>query len=145
MFTLALMALPHTPATFAVALVGENVFQGAAFSVQFAIILRTIGNDNHFAATQFALLIAVTEVPLTYMQAIDGNAYGFGGLLECMPLTDCWPWERPRAWAYCSGSPTGAAGRDKRSQSHERSSAQYQAASTLDLSVADIHRVIPPT
>ena len=80
MFTLALMALPHPPATFAVALVGENVFQGAAFSVQFAIILRTIGNDNHFAATQFALLIAVTEVPLTYMQAIDGNAYGFGGL-----------------------------------------------------------------
>ena len=81
MFTLALMALPHTPATFAVALVGENVFQGAAFSVQTAIILRTIGNDNPFAATQFALLLAVIQVPLTYMQAIDGNAYGFGGLL----------------------------------------------------------------
>lgn len=80
LFTLATIALPRTPATFALALIGEDAFQAAAFSVQYAIILRTIGNDNPFAATQFALLLAVTMVPLTYMQAIDGNAYGLGGL-----------------------------------------------------------------
>ena len=61
-------------------MVGENGFQAASFSVQYAIILRTIGENNPFAATQFALLSAATMVPLTYMQAIDGNAYGIGGL-----------------------------------------------------------------
>jgi PAT family beta-lactamase induction signal transducer AmpG len=82
LFTLALIALPRTPVTFAIALIGEDGFQAAAFSVQLAIVLRTIGNDNPFAATQFALLSAVAMVPLTYMQAIDGNAYGLGGLLS---------------------------------------------------------------
>lgn len=79
-FTLVLIGLPRTPATFAVALIGEDGFQAAAFSVQLAIILHTIGDDNPFAATQFALLGAVAMVPLTYMQAIDGNAYGLGHL-----------------------------------------------------------------
>ena len=45
-FTLVLIGLPRTPTTFAVALIGEDRFQAAAFSVQLAIILRTIGDDN---------------------------------------------------------------------------------------------------
>ncbi len=80
LFTFALIGLPRTPLTFALVMVGENGFQAASFSVQYAIILRTIGENNPFAATQFALLSAATMVPLTYMQAIDGNAYGIGGL-----------------------------------------------------------------
>jgi PAT family beta-lactamase induction signal transducer AmpG len=80
MFTLALIGLPRTPPMFVVAMIGEDGFQAAAFAVLYAIVLRTIGKDNPFAATQFALLGAVSMMPLTYMQAIDGNAYGAGGL-----------------------------------------------------------------
>jgi PAT family beta-lactamase induction signal transducer AmpG len=80
-FTLGLAALPHNPATFGAAMLAENFFQGAAFSVQNVIILRTIGHNNPLAATQFGLLTAALAAPLIYMQVIDGNAYGlFGGV-----------------------------------------------------------------
>ena len=66
--------------TFGVAMLGENVFQSAAFSVANFIILRTIGHDNPLAATQFGLLNAAGALPLSYMQYIDGQAYGLGGV-----------------------------------------------------------------
>ncbi len=78
-FTLTMILLPRAPATFGLALMGENVFQAAAFSVGNLIILRTIGKDNPLAATQFGLLNAASILPLTYMQVIDGQAYGLGG------------------------------------------------------------------
>ena len=79
-FTLVLAAAPHNPATFGAAMVGENLFQGAAFSVQNLIIFRTIGPKNPLAATQFGLLTAAMSLPLDYMQMVDGAAYGlFGG------------------------------------------------------------------
>jgi PAT family beta-lactamase induction signal transducer AmpG len=77
LFTLVLVVLAKNPATFAAALIGENVFQAAAFSAANVIILRSIGHDNPLAATQYALLIGATTVPLSYMQVIDGNAYTF--------------------------------------------------------------------
>lgn len=80
LFTLTLLALPRTPTVFAVALIGENLFQAAAFSVQYAIVLRTLGKDNPLAASQFAFLIAAQALPITYMQWIDGRAYAAGGL-----------------------------------------------------------------
>jgi MFS transporter, PAT family, beta-lactamase induction signal transducer AmpG len=81
LFTLGLVALPHNPTTFGVAILAENFFQGAAFSVQTIIILKTIGHNNPLAATQFGLLYAAGSLPLVYMQVIDGNAYGlFGGV-----------------------------------------------------------------
>lgn len=79
-FTLSLIALPLTPMVFALAIVGENLFQSAAFTVQNTIILRTIGEDNPLAATQFAILLAAISLPLSYMQALDGQAYGYGGV-----------------------------------------------------------------
>jgi len=79
-FSLALILLPRTALTFGLAVLGENVFQAAAFSTQYVITLRTIGQDNPLASTQFGLLTAVTFVPLTYMQLIDGGAYGLGGV-----------------------------------------------------------------
>lgn len=78
-FTMILIALARTPATYALASLGENVFQAAAFSVGYAITLRTIGHDNPLAATQFGLLTAASGLPLAYMQAIDGHFYGFLG------------------------------------------------------------------
>ena len=80
LFTLGLVFLPHNPVTFGVAMLGENVFQSAAFSVANFIILRTIGHDNPLAATQFGLLNAAGALPLSYMQYIDGQAYGLGGV-----------------------------------------------------------------
>ena len=79
-FTLSLVFLPHNPATFGLAMLGENVFQCAAFSVANFIILRTIGPDNPLAATQFGLLNAAGALPLSYMQFVDGQAYGWGGV-----------------------------------------------------------------
>ncbi len=79
-FTLLLIVLPRTPVIFALALIGENVFQAAAFAVEATIVFASIGEDNPLAATQFALLQAATALPITYMQAVDGQAYGHGGI-----------------------------------------------------------------
>jgi MFS transporter, PAT family, beta-lactamase induction signal transducer AmpG len=80
LFTLSLILMPRTPAVFALALVGENVFQAAAFVVESTIVFRSIGDDNPLAATQFALLQAATALPITYMQAVDGGAFSRGGM-----------------------------------------------------------------
>jgi PAT family beta-lactamase induction signal transducer AmpG len=80
LFTLTLIVLPHVPATFAVAVVGENLFASAALAVATAIIFDTIGKNNPLAATQFAVLNAALLIPPTYMQQLDGMAYGWGGL-----------------------------------------------------------------
>ncbi len=79
-FSLLLIALPRTPALYGVALLGENIFQAAAFAVSNVISLNSIGEDNPLAATQFGLLFASTSVPLTYMQIIDGAAFTAHGL-----------------------------------------------------------------
>jgi PAT family beta-lactamase induction signal transducer AmpG len=81
-FTLALLGLPRSPPTYALALLGENVFQAAAFVVESTIVFASIGEGNPLAATQFALLQAATALPITYMQAIDGQAYGRGGIAD---------------------------------------------------------------
>jgi PAT family beta-lactamase induction signal transducer AmpG len=79
-FTTSLIFLARSPAVFGLAMLGENVFQAGAFSVGNIIILRTIGHENPLAATQFGLLNASLALPLAYMQAIDGAAYGHGGV-----------------------------------------------------------------
>ena len=78
-FTLSLILMTRSPTSFGVAMLGENVFQAAAFSVGNAIVLRTIGHDNPLAATQFGLLTSASSLPLAYMQFIDGHAYGAMG------------------------------------------------------------------
>ena len=93
-FTLLLIVLPRTPVIFALALIGENVFQAAAFAVEATIVFASIGEDNPLAATQFALLQAATALPITYMQAVDGQAYGHGRSPACSwPMPDC-RWSR---------------------------------------------------
>ena len=84
-FTLALIVMAHSPTTFGVAMLGENVFQAASFSVGNMIVLRTIGHDNPLAATQFGLLNGASALPLTYMQIVDGHAYAaLGGVDGCL-------------------------------------------------------------
>jgi PAT family beta-lactamase induction signal transducer AmpG len=80
LFTLTLLGLPRTPAIFGVALIGQNIFQSAAFATEATIIFRSIGDSNPLAATQFAFLQAATALPITYMLMIDGQGYRVGGL-----------------------------------------------------------------
>jgi PAT family beta-lactamase induction signal transducer AmpG len=79
LFTLSLIVLPRTPATYTLAMVGQNVFQSAAFATANFVMFRTIGKENPFAATQYALMLASQGLPLSYMQVLDGHAYGHGG------------------------------------------------------------------
>jgi PAT family beta-lactamase induction signal transducer AmpG len=79
--TLAQLALPPTPFAFAFGMIEQNAIQATALSVITALVLRSNGENNPLAATQCALLFAASGLPLTYMQAIDGNAYGLGGLV----------------------------------------------------------------
>ena len=78
--TVIQMMLPRTPLTFAFGMIEQNGIQAAAFTASNVMILRSNGTNNPLAATQYAVLNAAVGLPLTYMQAIDGQAYGFGGL-----------------------------------------------------------------
>jgi PAT family beta-lactamase induction signal transducer AmpG len=109
LFTLVLAAMARTPTTFAIGMLGENIFQAAAFSSVNVIALEAVGHDNPLAATQFGVLTGVSVIPLTYMQVIDGRAYGFGGatgslladaLLSaaaCIVMALAWSRRRPLA------------------------------------------------
>jgi PAT family beta-lactamase induction signal transducer AmpG len=80
LFTLSLVAMPHTTATYAGALFGEYLFQAVAFSIQIGIVFEAIGPDNPLAATTFSFLSAATNVPVTYVTLIDGRAYAKAGI-----------------------------------------------------------------
>ena len=79
-FTLSLLLLPRVPWSFGVAIAGENLFQALAFSASNAITFEVIGPDNPFAATLFTLLVSAANLPITYMQYLDGRGYNRGGL-----------------------------------------------------------------
>ncbi len=79
-FTLSLLLLPRTPAVFALAMIGENVFQSLAITGTFAIAFETIGQNNPLAATTFSVLGAACNFPIDYMQLVDGHAYSWHGV-----------------------------------------------------------------
>lgn len=79
-FTLGLLLLPHTPWTYGVAFVGENVFQAAAISVATAIAFEIIGPGNPLAATIYALLLSAGNLPIDYMEIVDGRGYVWRGV-----------------------------------------------------------------
>src|SRR5271156_4586814 len=79
LFTLSLLALPHAPWTFALALLGQFLFQAISYTGTVALSFEAIGQNNPLAATTFTFLIAATNVPVAYMLYLDGRAYGFGG------------------------------------------------------------------
>jgi len=83
-FTVGVWALPRLPWVFAVAMIGENVFQAAAFSVEAGIAFESIGRDNPLASTQFSLLMAASGLPITYMGLIDSHIYDLHGLNGAM-------------------------------------------------------------
>jgi PAT family beta-lactamase induction signal transducer AmpG len=82
-FTLAMLLMPRTPMTFALAFLGENIMQAMSFTTAVAICFETIGRENPLAATQFGLLTSATVLPIVYMGMLDGrasNAHGLTGM-----------------------------------------------------------------
>jgi PAT family beta-lactamase induction signal transducer AmpG len=81
LFTLLLILLPRTPEVFAVAFIGENVFQGLAITTSIAVTFETIGRHNPLAATIFCFLTSAYNIPITYMLFVDGWGYGKQGVV----------------------------------------------------------------
>lgn len=79
-FTLSLLLLPRTSATFGLAFFGENLFQSAAFATMFAIIFDVIGKGNPLAATIFAVLTNAGAFPIFYMEIVDGHGFDWNGI-----------------------------------------------------------------
>lgn len=80
LFTLSLILLPHTMATFVLAAFGEYLVQAVAFSIQIGIVFEAIGPDNPLAATTFSFLTAATNVPVALVTLADGHAYSMRGI-----------------------------------------------------------------
>jgi PAT family beta-lactamase induction signal transducer AmpG len=80
LFTLALLALPKSPATFAVAFLAENMVQALSFTAAVAICFRIIGRNNPLAGTIFSLLTSVTVAPIVYMGVLDGRVFASHGV-----------------------------------------------------------------
>jgi len=79
-FTLSLLLLPRGPGVYGLAFVGENVFQAAAFSTGFAIIFDVIGKGNPLAATIYAVLGNAMNLPIVYMEVVDGHGFDWNGV-----------------------------------------------------------------
>ena len=101
LFTLASILLPRTPVSFAIAFIGQNVFQALAFTASTAITLDAIGRRNPLSATAWCLMFSAYNVPISYMLLVDGAGYGWRGvtgsyladggvsLLACLLLAVC--------------------------------------------------------
>ncbi len=73
LFTLSLFLLPHTPATFALAMTQENEYQALAFAAGNAITFGMIGQENPLAATRVTVLTAAVNLSGNYIGLLDGR------------------------------------------------------------------------
>jgi PAT family beta-lactamase induction signal transducer AmpG len=85
-FTLGLIALPHTPASYAIVLIAENLFQSLAITISIAVILETIGRDNPLASTTFCFIGSAYGVPISYMLYVDAFGFANGGIAGCLAI-----------------------------------------------------------
>jgi PAT family beta-lactamase induction signal transducer AmpG len=81
LYTVTVLLLPRDLAAFALAVVGENVFQGLAIACSTALAFETIGRHNPLAATNFGVLVGAYNVPISYMLIVDGWGYDRWGLV----------------------------------------------------------------
>ena len=75
-----MLASPHVPVTYGLAFIGENIFLSAAIATAMAIIFEVIGPGNPLAATIFALLGASGNLPIFYMELLDGRGFHWRGV-----------------------------------------------------------------
>lgn len=80
LFTLLFVLLPHVAASFAVVVIGENIFQSLAITVSFAIMFEVVGRDNPLASTTFCFLGSAYGVPISYMLYVDAFGFKHGGM-----------------------------------------------------------------
>jgi PAT family beta-lactamase induction signal transducer AmpG len=78
--TLSLILLPRVPASFAVVLIAENLFQSLAITACTAITFETIGQNNPLASTTFCFLGSAYGVPISYMLYVDAFGFARGGI-----------------------------------------------------------------
>jgi hypothetical protein len=81
---LALIWVPHTLVFFATGVLVYNFFQGINYTALTALEFEIVGPGNPLASTQIALLTAASNLPISYMTAIDGHfhtTHGLSGML----------------------------------------------------------------
>jgi PAT family beta-lactamase induction signal transducer AmpG len=78
--TLLLILAPRTPASYALILVTENLFQALAITISFAIVFETVGRNNPLASTTFSFVISAYCLPISYMLYVDAFGFARGGI-----------------------------------------------------------------
>lgn len=81
---LALIWMPHTLVFYAAGVLVYNFFQGINYTALMALSYEIVGPGNPLASTQIALLIATSNLPISYMTAVDGHFHttlGLSGML----------------------------------------------------------------
>jgi hypothetical protein len=81
----AMMVAPRTFAVFAISRMFYSFLQGLNFTAFTAVLYGIVGKKNPLAGTQLALLTAASNLPISYMIALDGVGfahYGIQGMLS---------------------------------------------------------------
>jgi len=87
---LGLIWAPHTLGWFAAGVLIYNFFQGINYTALTALEFEIVGPGNPLASTQIALLTAASNLPISYMTAVDGHfhtAHGLSGMLAVDALS----------------------------------------------------------
>jgi MFS transporter, PAT family, beta-lactamase induction signal transducer AmpG len=84
--TLGLILLPHTPMSYAIILITENLFQSLAITISIAVTFETIGRDNPLASTTFCFIASAYGVPISYMLYIDSFGFARGGIAGSLAI-----------------------------------------------------------
>jgi MFS transporter, PAT family, beta-lactamase induction signal transducer AmpG len=85
-FTMLMLLLPHAPSSFILLVLGENTLQACAIACSLGITFETIGQKNPLAATNYAVLNAAYNVPITYMLLVDGSGYERWGVAGALAV-----------------------------------------------------------
>jgi PAT family beta-lactamase induction signal transducer AmpG len=81
---LSMIWMPHTLGFYAAGVLAYNFFQGINYTAFTAFELEIVGPGNPLASTQIALLTAASNLPISYMTAVDGRfhtTHGLSGML----------------------------------------------------------------
>ena len=87
---LGLIRAPHTLLFFAVGVLVYDFFTGINYTAFTSLEYEIVGSGNPLASTQFALLSASANLPISYMTAVDGHfhtTHGLGGMLAVDALS----------------------------------------------------------
>jgi len=84
--TLGLILLPHTPTSYAIVLIAENLFQSLAITTSIAVTFETIGRNNPLASTTFCFIASAYGVPISYMLYVDAFGFARGGITGSLAI-----------------------------------------------------------